>query len=171
MKWMLLAGAGAAIAWLTWPAPEAAHGSTPLATQPAATEPAPAPGGAGAMSFFSPLASTASALPAAVSMRETRLHGDPEAPPIARDPMTREQPSALELADPKAYQAYEARQTQRVYAAYVRAVDEELPRLMNDIARGRAMGIAPEEIAKAEEKARQLEKMRASLAQELEAAH
>ncbi|QNB00637.1 hypothetical protein [Massilia sp. Se16.2.3] len=101
--------------------------------------------------------------PAAVSLAETRLHGDPEAPPIARDETPRERPSEAELADPKAYAAYESRQQARLYAAYVDAVNKELPRLREDIERGRAMGIAADKIARAEEKARGLEAMRAQL--------
>jgi hypothetical protein len=103
-------------------------------------------------------------------MAQTRLHGDPEAPPIANAPIEREVPNAQELADPKAYEAYETRQTQRTYAAYIRAVDEELPRLRADIERGRAMGIGADKIAMAEDKARRLGLMRAQLAQELQAA-
>ncbi|NHZ34373.1 hypothetical protein [Massilia rubra] len=107
-------------------------------------------------------------LAAAHSLAQTRLHGDPEAPPIARESATREsaapaRPTAAELADPQAYQAFEARQNAQVLAAYIKAVDDELPRLRDDIARGRAMGIAADKVARAEEKARGLENMRAQL--------
>lgn len=171
MRWVILAAASAALAWMYWPAPDAPLARVRADAQRAASSTASETNTANAMPFFGAVPSAAPVRSVAASMAATRLHGDPEAPPIARDPMARELPSPVELAGPKAYQAYEARQTQRVYAAYVRAVDDELPRLKNDIARGRAMGIAPEEIAKAEEKARQLEKMRASLAKDLEAAH
>ncbi|WP_404932167.1 hypothetical protein HF313_31440 [Massilia atriviolacea] len=103
------------------------------------------------------------AVPAARSLAQTRLHGDPDAPPIARDSAVPTRPTAAELADPGAYQAFEARRNAQVLAAYIKAVDEELPRLREDIARGRAMGIAADKIARAEDKARGLEAMRAQL--------
>jgi hypothetical protein len=170
MRWVILAAVGVTLAWIVWPQ-DTPDVRTRVENQRAGASNANKEPAANAMPFFGAVPSATPVRSAAASMAATRLHGDPEAPPIARDPMERELPSPVELADPNAYQAYEARQTQRVYAAYVRAVDDELPRLMSDIVRGRAMGIAPEEIAKAEEKARQLKKMRASLAKELEAAH
>ncbi|MDM5177713.1 hypothetical protein PO883_10970 [Massilia sp. DJPM01] len=168
MKPVLLALAGAALVggalWLVWPQDDlppdagAAQASAGTPAPPAARPwldawPAPtqaAPAGE-------------AALPAAQSLAQTRLHGDPQAPPIALDVPARARPTAEELADPKAYQAFEARQNAQVMAAYVKAVDEELPRLRDDIARGRAMGIAADKIAKAEDKARGLESMRAQL--------
>ena len=154
-----------AAAWLAWPADEASvppvHQEVRKAPVAAAVS---APSPSAGMQFFSmPLSSAEPVMPAAVSMANTRLHGDPEAPPIVRSSETPTAPSAQELADPKAYLKYEAREKSRVYASYIRAVNQELPILRDDIARGRAIGIAPEKIAKAEEKARRLEAMRAQL--------
>lgn len=155
-----------AAAWLAWPADEPmvpAHEQT--SARRAADPPAPAQGPG--MQFFSaPPSAPEPQVPASVSMANTRLHGDPEAPPIVRSSEAAVTPTESELADPKAYQAYEARQNVRVYASYIRAVDKELPILRDDIARGRAIGIAPEKIAKAEEKVRRLEAMRAQLLKE-----
>lgn len=159
-----------AAAWLAWPEPEAESVAT-AATRQEQARAAPAtanPSGQGAaMQFFSaPPSAAGEPVPASVSMASTRLHGDPEAPPIVRSSETPVAPSENELADPKAYLAYEARQSVRLYASYIRAVDKELPILRGDIARGRAIGIAPEKIAKAEEKVRRLEAMRAQLLKE-----
>ncbi|CUI05851.1 hypothetical protein [Massilia antarctica] len=168
MRPALLALAGAALVgaalWLVWPqddVPPAANTAHATASTPAPVAGRPwldawPPAGQGAPAAQAPLA-------AAHSMAQTRAYGDPEAPPIAVDVPARARPTAEELADPKAYQAFEARQNAQVMAAYVKAVDEELPRLREDIARGRSMGIAADKIAKAEEKARGLESMRAQL--------
>jgi hypothetical protein len=162
----LALGAVAAAVWLAWPGADRPASAPP---PPKATRPAPAARADG-LPFFATVPGAPPPVSGAASLAATRQHGDPEAPPIARAPIVREPPNAHELADPKAYEAYEARETQRTYAAYIRAVDEELPRLRADIERGRAMGIAPEKIAMAEDKARRLGLMRAQLAQELQAA-
>ncbi len=158
----LAAGAAAAIAiWLAWPAPEQA--STPVVHQapPAAARHTPIP--AAGMPFFAAPPDTPAPISGAQSLAATRLHGDPQAPPIGMTDAPRDMPTPAELADPKAYQAYEARQQARVYASYVKAVDAELPILRHDIARGRSLGIDPNKIAKAEDKVRRLEQMRADL--------
>ena len=100
--------------------------------------------------------------PAAYSMAMARENGDARAPPLQRDAPS-DAASAAELADPKAYQQYETRQTMKLYAGFVRAAEADLPRLRDDIERGRQAGIAPEEIAKVEEKVRRIEAMRAQL--------
>jgi hypothetical protein len=166
VKTMAAAAIGAAAIWASWPED---------ATSPAQTQAAPAvhhqqgqaalPPAGGGMAFFSEQRA-AQPVPAAQSMAETRVHGDPEAPPIARTDAMPVAPTAAELADPKAYLAFEARQSMRLYASYVQAVDRQLPILRDDIARGRALGIAPDKIAKAEAKARGLEQMRAQLIKE-----
>lgn len=99
---------------------------------------------------------------AIASLREARLHGDPRTPPIERS-APRELPTAEELADPERYQEYEVRQERKVKQAFVAAAGPEAEKLRADIARGREMGIPEEEIAKAEEKLRRLEAMRAQL--------
>lgn len=158
-----------AAAWLALP--EKQEPATASATPATATAPGPAraPAPQAGMAFFAPVASAPA--PAATSLAATRQHGDPQAPPMAREPVARTPPTAQELADPKAYEAYEAREAQRTYAAYIHAVDEELPRLRANIARGRAMGIGADKIAMAEDKARRLAMMRTQLVQELAAAH
>lgn len=175
MKFGIKLGALAAVlacaTWIAWPDKQAAGGigAAPAQTAGGPVPQAAGPSGPGWLADLPngggtpPAPAIDQSKPAAVSLAETRLHGDPEAPPIARDETPRERPTDAELADPKAYQAYETRQTMRTYASYIGAVDKELPRLREDIERGRAMGIPAEEIAKAEEKARGMEEMRAQL--------
>lgn len=166
IRLLSLAAILAAAGWLAWPAndPETVPAAG-IAAPPAVTANPQAQQARGAsMEFFSaPPPSMHSQAPAAASMAATRAHGDPEAPPIGRADQAIAPPTAQELADPAAYQAYEARQNARVYASYVRAVDAELPILRGDIARGRSLGIAAEKIARAEDKVRRLEQMRAQL--------
>ena len=103
---------------------------------------------------------------AAQSLATTR-NGDPRMPPLQRDTVSANQPSAAELADPQAYQRYEASQHQQLLASFASAAQQEVPRLQADIERGRHMGIAPDAIAKMEDKARRL----AALEQELRQQH
>ena len=102
------------------------------------------------------------AQPAAYTMAQAREHGDPRSPPIAHEAPSAAA-TAAELADPAAYQGYEARQNMKLYANYVQAADSEIPKLREDIGRGRDAGVAPEQIAKAEEKLRRLTAMRVQL--------
>lgn len=166
----ILAAAAAGI-WLAWPhAAERPH-ALPTAALPAPLAP-PAP--AHSRLFFDATASEnvdQQPADAAASMARTRLHGDPDAPPIARGPdPQRASPSHEVLSNVQAYQNWEQHQKQRVYAAYIKAVDQELPRLQDDIARARAMGFDKQEIARAEAKANGLANMRAQLEKELQAA-
>lgn len=103
-----------------------------------------------------------STVDAAESMKHALEHGDPSAPPVVRDAPA-EKATAAELADPKAYQQYEARQSQRLYNQYVKAANDEIPRLQADIARARAAGLPPEQIAEGEEKLRRIQAMRDQL--------
>lgn len=96
------------------------------------------------------------------SMSAARLKGDPTVPPVSHSPQG-EAATAAELADPKAYQRYEARQNQRIYDSYVKAAAVEIPRLQQDIARARREGISEEEIRKGEEKLRRIQAMRDQL--------
>ncbi|HEX8615920.1 MAG TPA: hypothetical protein VF800_31955 [Telluria sp.] len=161
---LVLAGAltVAGALWLAWPQEQDAP--APAAVSSSAAPGAPAAGRPW-LDAWPPVNQAIETAPvaAAHSLAQTRLHGDPEAPPIAQDIPAPARPTAAELADPQAYQAFEARQNTRVLAAYIKAVDDELPRLREDIARGRAMGIGADKIARAEEKARGLESMRAQL--------
>lgn len=102
---------------------------------------------------------------AAQSMAQSR-YGDERTPPIVRSKEVAELPSAEELADPKEYAKYEARQNLRVYASFIAASKQEVPRLLADIERGKAMGIEAEKIAKVEDKVRRLQAMQAQLLKE-----
>lgn len=104
-------------------------------------------------------------MPAAQSLALSR-NGDERAPPIVRNTYKSEQPTAAELADPKLYAQYETRQNLQVYASFIQATKQEIPRLKADIERGRAMGIPAEKIAKAEEKVRRMEAMQLQLVKE-----
>lgn len=99
---------------------------------------------------------------AVASMSEARLKGDPLAPPVSRSPQG-EAPTAAEMADPQAYQRYEARQNKRVYQAYIKAAAVEIPRLQEDISRARREGIPEAEIRQGEEKLRRIQAMRDQL--------
>lgn len=99
---------------------------------------------------------------AAETMAEALKHGDPQAPRVVRE-AAQEAPTPAELADPKAYQQYEARQNQRLYNQYVKAADSEIPRLQADIQRARDAGLTPEQIAEGEEKLRRIQAMRDQL--------
>lgn len=115
---------------------------------------------AGSDSPLPPLPETT--VDAAESMKHALEHGDPAAPPVVRTEPG-EKATAAELADPKAYQQYEARQTQRLYNQYVKAANDEIPRLQADIERARAAGLPPEQIAEGEEKLRRIQAMRDQL--------
>ncbi|MES2041674.1 MAG: hypothetical protein V4495_27985 [Pseudomonadota bacterium] len=165
------------IVWQCWPQPEDAKGRQQTTVAPSsvigsakperertASWPPPFPESTEERKFV-PLLPTGPQLSAAQSLVATR-DGDPRTPPIEHNQVTQEMPSAAELADPKAYQQYEARQSTRLYAAYVQAADEELPRLREAIARARDMGIAPADIAKGEEKLRRITAMQKQLLNE-----
>ncbi|BBB60720.1 hypothetical protein UNDKW_2447 [Undibacterium sp. KW1] len=111
---------------------------------------------------FVPLLPTGPELSAAQSLVATR-DGDPRTPPIQHEDAMQETPTAAELADTKAYQQYEARQNSRLYAAYVKAANEEIPRLREAIVRARDMGIPAAEIAKGEEKLRRITAMQGQM--------
>lgn len=134
-------------------------GSSQLPPLDAAGMVAPAPL-AGTDSPLLPLPE--STVDAAETMSHAREHGDPAAPPVVRE-VPPEAATAAELADPKAYQRYEARQNERLYNQYVKAADNEIPRLQADIARARAAGLPPEQIAEGEEKLRRIQAMRDQL--------
>lgn len=100
---------------------------------------------------------------AIASLRGARELGyDPRTPPIGRD-APREQPSEEELADPEKYAEFEARQERKIKRAYVIEAEKYVRQLRDDIEKGKAMGIPPEEIAKVREKVRRIEEMRAQL--------
>lgn len=100
---------------------------------------------------------------AIASLRGARELGyDPRTPPIGRDAPP-EQPSEEELADPEKYAEFEARQERKIKRAYVIEAEKYVRQLREDIEKGKAMGIPPDEIAKVQEKVRRIEEMRAQL--------
>ncbi len=102
---------------------------------------------------------------AATSMANAMKNGDPRAPTIIHDTV-QEAATPEEIADPKLYAQYEARQNMRLYKGYVKAAETEIPRLQADIAKAKAMGLKPEQIAEGEEKLRRIQQMRDQLASE-----
>lgn len=96
------------------------------------------------------------------TMANAREHGDARQPALQRD-APRDMPTAAELADPEAYQRYEARQSERLKKAYVKAADAEIPRLQKDIEQAQQAGMSPEQIAEGEEKLRRIQAMRDQL--------
>ncbi|HNA21914.1 MAG TPA: hypothetical protein PLN40_10955 [Agitococcus sp.] len=104
-----------------------------------------------------------STVDAASSMANAMKNGDPRMPPVARSE-PQEKATEAELADPKLYAQYEARQTMRLYKGYINAADTEIPRLQQDIAKAKAAGLKPEQIAEGEEKLRRIQQMRDQLA-------
>ena len=97
------------------------------------------------------------------ALRESRISGDGRAPAVVREAVSREAPTAAELADPEAYQRYEARQNERLYRSYVKAAEAEVPKLQEQLAKGKQGGLTPEQIAEGEEKLRRIEEMRNQL--------
>lgn len=152
----LLIGAG----WLAWPgppdaaAPPPAPDRSPLSA--AGAQPAPAAG----MQWMAAVPQAAPDTPAWVSMAEARRDGDPRAPPLQVAPRQDSGPTPAQLADPNAYREFEQGRDARMLAAYAAAVEAEVPRLRADVARARASGISPAEIAKVEAKIARLENLR-----------
>jgi len=163
MKAAILAVVAAAVVgagWLAWPDPPQVVASAP-APHPA---PAPAtgkqPAPAAGMQWMAAVPQAAADTPAWVSMAEARRDGDPRAPPLLAAPRHDSGPTPAQLADPNAYREFEKGRDARMLAAYAAAVEDEVPRLRADVARARASGIAPEEIAKVEAKIARLENLR-----------
>ncbi|MFC7419467.1 hypothetical protein ACFQNF_06200 [Iodobacter arcticus] len=175
MRYLIISGIVgsliAALGWLAWHADQEDSPPPP----PIAAKPAPnqaAPGKHWLNRFYpsdenAPLLATAADLPAAESMAEARINGEPRTPPILRSESRSEAATPLELADHSAYQQYETRQNLRELAAFSKAVPAQLQQLQDDIRRGKAAGIAPELIAKQERKVAEL----AALRQQLLASH
>lgn len=122
----------------------------------------PAPRLTGSDSPLLPMASNT--VDAAKSMADALKNGDSRMPPLDKTPDTLEQASATELADPKLYAQYEARQNIRLYKSFVKAADSEIPRLQQDIAKAKASGLSPQQLVEGEEKLRRIQQMRDQLA-------
>jgi hypothetical protein len=99
---------------------------------------------------------------AIASLRGGRIFGDPRSPPIEYSAPA-EMASAEELADPARYAEYEGRQEKKLKRAYVIEAEKYVAELRSNVARGRAGGIPPDEIAKVEKKIKGIEEMRAKL--------
>jgi hypothetical protein len=125
------------------------------------TEP-PAPKLTGTDSPLLPMPTTQ--VDAAKSMADAMKNGDPRMPPLDPTPKPEDKATAAEIADPKLYAQYEARQNMRLYKGYVKAAETEIPRLQQDIAKAKASGLKPEQIAEGEEKLRRIQQMRDQLA-------
>lgn len=163
--------------WHLWQQPEASEprqqsASTPAnansvaQTEPArtATWPPPFPERNDDMKYV-PLLPVGPQLSATQSLVAAR-DGDPRTPPIERSQSAADAPVAPNLDDHKAYQQYEAQQNTRLYAAYVQAAEEEIPRLRAAIARAREMGLSTDEIAIGEEKLRRITSMQEQMRKE-----
>jgi hypothetical protein len=168
-----------AVAWLMWPqadqtAPQVSASAVAAATQQqasasAATRAAPWPPvlqDAEAALQRVPLQPVDQSQSATQSLARAHENGDARTPPLKHAQDQTPAATAAELADPKAYQRYEERQNLRLYAAFNQAATAALPKLRDDIERGRAAGIAPEQIAKVEEKVRRIEAEQAKLLKE-----
>lgn len=99
---------------------------------------------------------------AIASLRGARVFGDPRTPPIERSP-PQEQATPDEIADPEKYASFEMRQERKVKRTYVIESEKFVAQLQDDIQRGKAMGIPPDEIAKVEQKIKGIQEMRARL--------
>lgn len=144
------------------PAPQAASQAQIMAWPHAINATPPLAQAATPADQGSPLLPVDASAPAHWSMADARENGDARMPPVQRsDPG--EAPTAWELENPDKYRDYEARQQMRLYGEYVQAASQAAPALRNDIERGRAEGIGPEQIAKAEEKLRRIEAARVGL--------
>lgn len=103
---------------------------------------------------------------AATSMAMARNNGDPRMPPLDPARMPDQMASAADRADPKAYARFEANQHTQMLASFVDAAAKEVPKIRADIERGRQMGVSAEQIAVAQEKARLIEQMSATVLRE-----
>jgi hypothetical protein len=148
--------------WATWPASDAlpppATVAAPVQQRPVAPDHAvPARQW---MSNLPVAQGRGDSTPAWISMAGAREHGDNRTPPLQARAVADSAPSAAQLGDRAAYRAYEQDQHARVLAAFALAAEAELPRLRADVERGRAAGIAREDILKVEAKIRRLERTR-----------
>ncbi|WP_148661606.1 hypothetical protein [Roseateles chitosanitabidus] len=101
-------------------------------------------------------------VPAAWSLADARVAGDDRTPPLRRSEAEPATP-AWQLDDHQAYARREQDRHQAAQRAFVAAAEQALPELDQQIARGRAMGLSPEQLAKGEEKRRRIAEMQARL--------
>ncbi|MDH0867583.1 hypothetical protein [Mitsuaria sp. GD03876] len=185
-----LALVGAVLGWLaiggpgrTWDAAATLQAGSPPASAPRLVRDGPAAAASGpasdalgsavpasaAVEVAAAPASTPSAdVPAAWSLSDARTAGDDRAPPVRRQSAEEGTP-AWQLDDRQAYARREQDRHQAAQQAFVAAADKELPLIDQQIERGRAMGLSPEQLAKGEEKRRRIAEMRARMQAELAA--
>jgi hypothetical protein len=162
------------LVWLAWPQSDAGNRAAPASAAPAV-----AAGKQVAERGFwlppalkeddvkrVPLLPIDQSQSASQSLAQARVAGDARTPPIEHVADATPGASSAELADPKAYAAYETRQNLRVYAQFVQAAEQTLPQLRADIERGKQLGIPADKIARAEEKYRRIAAEQASLLQQ-----
>ena len=92
------------------------------------------------------------------SVRDFIEQGDPRSPPLAPEAAV-ELPTAEELADPHAYQGYEARQNAGIVLAFATAAAQALQQMRSDIERARKMGATAEQLREAEDKQQHLQEV------------
>lgn len=97
------------------------------------------------------------------SLRDSLENGDPRAPALNRSRQRDEVPTAAQLEDPDLYAAYERRQQNRVYRAYVEASKVKVAELEKMIERGKREGVSEEQIKFAEDKIAGIKNMAAEL--------
>lgn len=110
-----------------------------------------------------PLQSEVPAVDGVEALRQSRLEGDVRAPALERTLVSRESPTTAELIDPESYARYEARQNERLYRSYLKAAEAEVPKLQEQLLKGRQSGLTAAQIAEGEEKLRRIEAMRSQL--------
>ncbi|WP_416763012.1 hypothetical protein ACNI65_10960 [Roseateles sp. So40a] len=107
-------------------------------------------------------ASATGEVPAAWTLAEARTAGDERTPPLQRAAAEAQTP-AWQLDDRNAYARREQDRHQSVQRAFVDAAERELPLIDQQIERGRAMGLSPEQLAIGEEKRRRIAEMQARM--------
>ncbi|MGO4377173.1 hypothetical protein [Pseudoduganella sp. RAF53_2] len=179
MKRILIAVGALAVAAAIWaglPEGELAPADPVAAAEPPApAAPPPPPAGPPGVPLAqqkqparAPVPAVDTSNPAWLSMAKARDEGDPRTPPLQHDAALQPQPDPAQLADPKAYRDFERAQHEQMLASFVGASGAEVDRLRTDLERGRAEGVSPEQLAKAEEKIRRIEQQAAAASKSLQ---
>ena len=99
---------------------------------------------------------------AVASLRNTRA-GDPRAPTIGTSP-SREAPDAETLESPARYQDWQQANREARYASYLKAADQRLQEIDQQLAWGKANGVTEASLTEGEEKRQKLQAARDRLA-------
>ena len=99
---------------------------------------------------------------AIASLRSTRK-GDPRAPAIGKGP-ERIRPDAATLANPERYQDWQRATREARYAGYLKAADQRLQEIDQQLAWGRDNGVPHHALAEGQEKRQRLKSARDTLA-------